>query len=74
MDSRDELLRALNSTIRLRILLVARGRSSEQCSASVVKAMLAEEFGDLEARKVVHYHLTRLQDVGLLPPPLRPGV
>jgi DNA-binding transcriptional ArsR family regulator len=72
--SRAELLRALDSPIRLRILIVARGRSLEQCSPSAVKAMLTKEFNvNLETRKV-HYHLTRLQDVGLLPRPLLPGV
>jgi DNA-binding transcriptional ArsR family regulator len=71
--SRDAMLRALDSPIRLSILeLVAKGLLPDQNSASAVKEKLAEDFGDLETR-IVHYHLTRLQDVGLLPQPLWPG-
>ena len=64
-------LRALDSPVRLRILeVVAEGSLPEQISASVVKVQLAPHFRDLETREV-HYHLTRLQDVDLLPRPFR---
>jgi DNA-binding transcriptional ArsR family regulator len=73
-QSRDEMLRALDSPVRTRILeLVAQGSVPEQISASAVRAKLAHEFRDLEAREV-HYHLTRLQDVGLLPRPRLPRI
>ena len=69
----DEFLLARDNPVRLRILvLAARGDLPGQISASALKEKLADEFGDLEIRKI-HFHLTRLQGVGLLPRPLLPG-
>jgi len=69
----DEFLRALDNPIRLHILgLAAKGVLPEPITASTVKEVLADEFGDLETGDV-HYHLTRLQDGALLPRPLLPG-
>jgi len=68
-----ELLAALDSPIRQRILVLAvTGDLPAQPSASSVKEKLKDEFSSIETQEV-HYHLTRLQDGGLLPRPLLPG-
>ncbi len=64
----NEIRHMLENPLRSRILEAAV-RTPGNPTASELRDGLTDEFEDLEVR-LVHYHLTCLEDVDLLPRPL----
>lgn len=64
----EEVRHALENPLRLSILELAI-RTPRQLTALELRDGLTDEFEDLKV-PLVHYHLTCLQDIDLLPRPL----
>lgn len=70
-NRQNEVRHALENPLRLSVLELAI-RTPGQLTASGLRDGLTGEFKGLEVR-LVHYHLTCLQDADLLPRPLHGG-
>jgi hypothetical protein len=67
-NRQNEIRHLLENPLRSRILDLAV-RTPGQLTASQLRDGLTDEFEDLEVG-LVHYHLTCLQDIDLLPRPV----